>query len=159
MLRAAWDGYERAWVVGAEERSDVATLLAGEQVHYAYSPAARSVKNLLRNLALAGRLLRRLRPRVVLTTGAAVAVPFAWMARLRRIPVAYVESLARAERPSLSCRLVAPSPTASTFNGPSPEPPYRVRAMRAPWSGAAGPTAGGDVRASGVDRWSRVPGR
>lgn len=108
MLRAAWDGYERAWVVGAEERSDVATLLAGEQVHYAYSPAARSVKNLLRNLALAGRLLRRLRPRVVLTTGAAVAVPFAWMARLRRIPVAYVESLARAERPSLSCRLVAP---------------------------------------------------
>ena len=29
-------------------------------------------------------------------------------ARLRGIPVVYVESLARAERPSLSCRLVAP---------------------------------------------------
>ena len=37
-----------------------------------------------------------------------MAVPFAWAARLRGIPVVYVESLARAERPSLSCRLIAP---------------------------------------------------
>jgi beta-1,4-N-acetylglucosaminyltransferase len=107
-LREAWAGYRSAWVVASHEGSDVASLLAGERVHFAHSPASRSLKNLVRNLLLANRLLRRLRPKVVLTTGAAVAVPFAWVARLRRVPVVYVESLARAERPSLSCRLVAP---------------------------------------------------
>jgi beta-1,4-N-acetylglucosaminyltransferase len=107
-LREAWAGCRSAWVVASHGGSDVESLLADERVHLAHSPANRSVKNLVRNLLLANRLLRRLRPKVVLTTGAAVAVPFAWVARLRRVPVVYVESLARAERPSLSCRLVAP---------------------------------------------------
>ena len=107
-LRSAWEGYERAWVVASHEGSDVASLLSGERVRFAHSPAARSARNLVRNLVLARRVLKELRPRVVVTTGAAVAVPFAWTARLQGIPVAYVESLARAERPSLSCRLVAP---------------------------------------------------
>ena len=107
-LRDAWEGYERAWVVATHEGSDVASLLGGERVLRAHSPAARSGRNLVRNLLLARRLLRELRPRAVLTTGAAVAVPFAWAARLNGIPVTYVESLARSERPSLSCRLVAP---------------------------------------------------
>ncbi len=55
----------------------------GERVHFAHSPANRSLKNLVRNLVLALAAARPLRPQVVLTTGAAVAVPFAWMARLR----------------------------------------------------------------------------
>lgn len=107
-LREAWAGHAHAWVVASHEGSDVDSLLAGESVHFAHSPANRSVKNLVRNLVLAYRLLGRLQPRVVLTTGAAVAVPFAWIARLRGVPVVYIESLARADRPSLSCRLVAP---------------------------------------------------
>ena len=107
-LRDAWAGYRRAWVVASHEGSDVSSLLAQETLYYAHSPASRSLKNLLRNALLANRVLRTLQPKVVLTTGAAVAVPFAWVARARRIPVVYVESLARAEKPSLSCRLVAP---------------------------------------------------
>ena len=50
-------------------------------------PPNRSVKNLVRNLLLARRLLQR--PSAAasfLTTGAAVAVPFAWVARLRGVP-------------------------------------------------------------------------
>lgn len=108
-LRDAWAGQSNAWVVASHGGSDVDTLLAGERVHLAYSPAARSPRNLVRNLLLARRLLRRLRPRVLMTTGAAVAVPFVWMARARGIPVAYVETLARSEKPSLSCRLAAPA--------------------------------------------------
>jgi UDP-N-acetylglucosamine:LPS N-acetylglucosamine transferase len=108
MLREAWSGYRSAWVVASHEGSDVASLLEHDEVHLAFSPAARSLKNLARNLLLARRLLRRLEPKVVVTTGAAVAVPFAWMARLHGVPVVYVESLARSDRPSLSCRLVAP---------------------------------------------------
>ena len=44
----------------------------------------------------------------MLTTGAGVAVPFAWVARLRGASVVYVESLARIEGPSLTYRLIAP---------------------------------------------------
>jgi len=108
-LREAWEGYRHAWVVGSHHGPDIEALLAGEEVHLAHSPAARSLKKLVLNLRLAWRLVGRLRPRVLITTGAAVAVPFVWIARLRGVRVAYVESLARASRPSLSCRLAAPA--------------------------------------------------
>jgi UDP-N-acetylglucosamine:LPS N-acetylglucosamine transferase len=107
-LDAAWAGYRRAWVVASHGATDVASLLADEIVHEAYGPAQRSLKNLVRNLVLAWRLIGRLQPAVLVTTGAAVAVPFAWIARLRGTRVIYVESLARVTGPSLSCRLVAP---------------------------------------------------
>jgi UDP-N-acetylglucosamine:LPS N-acetylglucosamine transferase len=45
---------------------------------------------------------------VVITTGSAVAVPFAWLGRLAGAQIVFVESLARTETPSLTCRLVAP---------------------------------------------------
>jgi hypothetical protein len=44
----------------------------------------------------------------VLTTGAGVAVPFAWLGRVYGARVVYVESFTRIEGPSLSCRMIAP---------------------------------------------------
>ncbi|MBE2320243.1 UDP-N-acetylglucosamine--LPS N-acetylglucosamine transferase [Solirubrobacter sp. CPCC 204708] len=107
-LRQAWSEYDHAWVVGSHGGGDVESLLEGERLFYAHSPAARSLKNAVRNVLLARRLIKRLRPQVLVTTGAAVAVPFAWVARAHGVRVAYVETLARAERPSLSCRLARP---------------------------------------------------
>ncbi len=75
---------------------------------FAHGPTNRSVKNLLRNVVVAWRVVREVRPEVVLTTGAGIAVPFAWMARLRGSKVVYVESLARIDGPSLTYRLIAP---------------------------------------------------
>jgi UDP-N-acetylglucosamine:LPS N-acetylglucosamine transferase len=103
-LDPAWRGFRHAWVT--HERSDSRSLLKGERVYYGYMPTTRSLKNFVRNIWLASRILRLTQPRVVLTTGAALAVPFAWLARLRRIDVVYVESFARIEAPSLSCKLV-----------------------------------------------------
>jgi UDP-N-acetylglucosamine:LPS N-acetylglucosamine transferase len=105
-LRGVWNAYSHVWVTF--DKSDSRSLLGGEPVVYAYSPTNRSVKNLIRNLSLAWRTLHRTRPRVMLTTGAGVAVPFAWMARLRGVDVVYIESFTRIEGPSLSCRLIAP---------------------------------------------------
>jgi UDP-N-acetylglucosamine:LPS N-acetylglucosamine transferase len=105
-LRPAWESYSHVWVTF--DKSDARSLLKDERVVYAHSPTNRSVKNLLRNTVVAWRTLREVRPRIVLTTGAGVAVPFALVARLRRVPVVYVESFTRIERPSLTCRLVAP---------------------------------------------------
>jgi beta-1,4-N-acetylglucosaminyltransferase len=105
------------WVT--HRREDARTLLAAEEVVFAHGPTTRNIPSLLRNLLLAWRTVHRLKPRVVLTTGAGVAVPFAWIARLRGAKVVYVESLTRIYRPSLSCRLIAP--VASRIYGQWPE--------------------------------------
>jgi len=109
LLRAAWEGrgLRTAWVT--LDREDAQTLLADEDVIYAFGPTTRNVRNLVRNVRLAWRVLRTHRPRVILTTGAGVSVPFAWAGRLLGVPTVYVESLTRIRRPSLSCRLVLPA--------------------------------------------------
>ena len=106
-LRAAWEGLPRVWV--SFDKPDVRSLLRDEpEVHFAHGPTNRRLDNLVRNLVLAHRLVRRVRPAAVLTTGAGVAVPFAWVARARRIPVVYVESVTRISELSLSGRMIAP---------------------------------------------------
>jgi UDP-N-acetylglucosamine:LPS N-acetylglucosamine transferase len=105
-LRPVWEPRRRLWVT--HDKSDAASLLLEERVVHAHSPTTRNIPNLLRNLVLAWRVISRERPRMVLTTGAGVAVPFAWLARLRGARVVYVESITRTEALSLSARLVAP---------------------------------------------------
>jgi UDP-N-acetylglucosamine:LPS N-acetylglucosamine transferase len=105
-LKDAWEGLSRVWV--CDDASDARSLLESERVVYAHGPPNRSPRNILRNVLLAVRLVARERPRVVVTTGAGTAVPFAWAARLTGARVVYVESLSRIERPSLACRLIAP---------------------------------------------------
>ena len=105
-LESAWSGFSRVWVTF--DKSDARSLLRDEQVLYAYGPTNRSIKNLLRNLGVAWRTVRRVRPEVVLTTGAGIAVPFAWVGRLYGARVVYVESLTRITGPSLSYRLIRP---------------------------------------------------
>jgi UDP-N-acetylglucosamine:LPS N-acetylglucosamine transferase len=105
-LCEAWQGFSRAWVTF--DKSDARSLLADERLFVAHGPTNRSIKNLLRNLGVAWRVLQVTRPKVVVTTGAGVAVPFAWLARLHGASVVYVESLSRIDEPSLSYRLIAP---------------------------------------------------
>jgi beta-1,4-N-acetylglucosaminyltransferase len=130
-LRGAWGEFSRVWVTF--DKGDARSLLAEERVVFAHGPTNRNfgllaAKNLLRNLAAALHLLRAVRPRVVLTTGAGVAVPFAWIGRLLGARVVYVESLTRIERPSLSCRLIAP--VASRIYAQWPELPEAVPKAR-----------------------------
>jgi beta-1,4-N-acetylglucosaminyltransferase len=105
-LTSAWSDLSRAWV--SFDKPDVASLLVGEDVFFAYGPTNRNIPNLLRNLRLAWRLIRRLRPAVLVSTGAGIAVPFAWVTWLFGGRVIYVESMARIDGPSLSCRLISP---------------------------------------------------
>lgn len=105
-LRAAWEPYERVWVTF--DKSDARSLLASERVVHAHGPTNRNLPNFLRNVRLAARLLRAERPSAILTTGAGVAVPFAWIGRALRIPTIYVESVTRIDDLSLSARLIAP---------------------------------------------------
>ena len=105
-LRPAWEAYERVWV--AFDKSDTRSLLADQRVIHAHGPTNRNVRNLLRNLALARRVIRSERPSAILTTGAGLAVPFAWIGRIYGVPTVYVESLTRIDELSMSARLISP---------------------------------------------------
>jgi UDP-N-acetylglucosamine:LPS N-acetylglucosamine transferase len=105
-LEPAWNDLEREWVTISG--ADSTQLLAGERVIYAYGPTPRSIRNLLRNVWLADCTVRRFDPDVILSTGAAIAVPFFLVGRLRRKRLVYVESFTRITRPGLTGRLVYP---------------------------------------------------
>jgi beta-1,4-N-acetylglucosaminyltransferase len=105
-LREAWEPFHRMWVTF--DKSDSRSLLRDERVLHAFGPTNRNIPNLLRNLRLAFGVLRRERPSAILTTGAGVAVPFAWIGKLLGIPTIYVESVTRIEGLSLSGRMIRP---------------------------------------------------
>jgi UDP-N-acetylglucosamine:LPS N-acetylglucosamine transferase len=106
-LRHVWDEYPRAWVT--LDKSDARSLLEGERVIFAHGPTERNLGNLARNLVLAASVIRGLRPAVIITTGAALAVPFAWVGRLYGARIVFIESLSRITEPSLALRLSAPA--------------------------------------------------
>jgi UDP-N-acetylglucosamine:LPS N-acetylglucosamine transferase len=110
------------------DKSDVRSLLADERVVFAHGPTNRHVGNLFRNLRLAWKVVALARPKVIITTGAGVAVPFAWVGRLRGARVVYIESFTRIDRPSLSCRMI--SPVAHRVYVQWPELARRVRGAR-----------------------------
>jgi beta-1,4-N-acetylglucosaminyltransferase len=105
-LRDAWSGFPTVWV--SNDKEDARSLLAGEAAHFLPGPYSRNIRSLLANLSLAVRLVLRERPSAVLTTGADIAVPFAWVGRLLGARVVYVESFTRIKTVSLSCRLIKP---------------------------------------------------
>lgn len=105
-LSDAFADRERVWVTF--DKADARSLLRGERVVHAFGPTNRNIPNTLRNLKLAWSVVRRVRPGAMVSTGAGVAVPFAWVARLHGIPVIFVESLTRIESLSLSGRMIRP---------------------------------------------------
>ena len=105
-MEPAWDGFRRSWV--SLRAADTEHLLADEAVVWGCGPTNRSFPNLIRNSRLAWATIRRLRPDAVISTGAALAVPFLFVARLHGCRAVYVESFTRTEGLSLSGRIVYP---------------------------------------------------
>jgi beta-1,4-N-acetylglucosaminyltransferase len=105
-LRPWWEKHDRFWVTF--DMPDSRSLLGGEQVVWAYHPTTRNVRNLLRNLRLAWRILRSARPDLVVSTGAGVAFPFFVVARLLGIKTTYVEVYDRIDLATFTGRLCYP---------------------------------------------------
>lgn len=99
-------GRERSWVTF--DTPDARSSLEGEDVVYAYYPTTRNIPNLLRNTALAFRLVRRHRPATIISTGAGVALPFFVLGRLLRIQTVYVEVYDRVDTATMTGRLCRP---------------------------------------------------
>ncbi len=105
-LGPAWRDAEITWVT--LKGADVDRLLEGQDVVLGHGPTNRSLSKLVRNTALAWRVVRRTRPDAILSTGAALALPFFVIGKLHRARLVYVESLTRTESLSLTGRLVYP---------------------------------------------------
>ncbi len=104
-----WSGKSRVWV--APPTPDVDDRLSGERVVHSHHPTTRNLGNAIRNLVLAFSVLRRLRPGVVVSAGAGVAVPFFFVAWLLRIPTVFIEVYDRIDSATLTGRLCGPFTT------------------------------------------------
>jgi UDP-N-acetylglucosamine:LPS N-acetylglucosamine transferase len=105
-LEPWWRRHQRTWVTF--RTPDAVSLLEGERNVWAFHPTTRNLPNLLRNLRLAWKLLRRDRPDVVVSDGAGVALPFFVVARILWIRTVYLEVYDRIDDPSLTGRLCYP---------------------------------------------------
>ncbi len=98
--------HERSWV--SFDLVSVRSLLEFERVRFAFTPTTRNIPNLIRNLALAARLMYKERPDVIVSTGAGVAVPFFWLSRLFGTVTVYVEVYDRIDLVTMTARLIRP---------------------------------------------------
>ncbi|MCH2112690.1 MAG: UDP-N-acetylglucosamine transferase subunit ALG14 [Planctomycetes bacterium] len=105
-LRNAWAEHDRFFVTFPLQ--DAQSMLDGERVFWAHHPTNRSLKNLLRNFWLAWRILRKEKPDAVISTGAGVAVPFIWVAKLLGIRTAYLECITRIHTVSTAGKMILP---------------------------------------------------
>lgn len=95
---------DRFWVTFDKE--DANTALRGERVYHCYFPTNRNVRNTVRNAALAIRVLRQERPDLIISSGAAIAVPFFVIGKFLGAKTVYVEVFDRVDAPTLTGRLV-----------------------------------------------------
>lgn len=94
----------RFWITARTPQTEA--LLAGERVDWV--PEVRSREGLRATLSLgrAFRILRDRRPQHLVSTGAALSVPYMVVARALRVPVTYVESATRLSAPSQTGRIM-----------------------------------------------------
>ena len=104
---------ERFWITAKTYQTE--TLLAGEDVAWVPEVKSREGHRALRSLALAWRIMRSRQPRLVVSTGSALTVPYMVAARARRVPVTYVESATRMSAPSLTGQIAEKVPGIATF--------------------------------------------
>ena len=102
------DRSERHWVVARHIQTE--DRLAGEEVTWSPLVQSREYGKAVRNLRFAMALHRRLRPRLLVSTGAAQAAPHLVAAARSRTPIVYAESVARLDGPSITGRLAASLP-------------------------------------------------
>ena len=105
-LKSWYGEHERLWVTF--ELPDAVSLLGDEAVVWGHYPTTRNLPNLWRNTRLAVREIRRMRPTVVVSSGAAIAVPFFWVAKLFGAKTVYLEVIDRIDTRTMTARLVSP---------------------------------------------------
>ena len=106
MLKPFLENKDRFWVTF--DKQDARSLLKGEKVYSCYYPTNRNIKNLLKNTAVAWKVLRKERPDLIISSGAAVAVPFFYLGKLLGAKLIYIEVFDRIDKPTMTGKMVYP---------------------------------------------------
>lgn len=106
MLKPFWSEHDRFWVTFPKE--DAKSILRNEKMYPCYYPTNRNIKNLIKNTILAWKILRKEKPDLIVSSGAAVAVPFFYLGKLLGIKLIYIEVFDRVDKSTLTGRLVYP---------------------------------------------------
>ena len=106
LLKKLWSKEDRFWVTFDKE--DARSILKNEITYNCYFPTNRNLKNLIKNTFLAIRILNKERPDVIISSGAAVAVPFFYVGKLFGAKTVYIEVFDRINKPTVTGRIVYP---------------------------------------------------
>lgn len=106
LLKPFWKDKERFWVTFDKE--DAISILEDEIFYPCHYPTNRNLKNLVKNTILAFNILRKERPDVIVSSGAAVAVPFFYLGKIFGAKTVYIEVFDRIDAPTMTGKLVYP---------------------------------------------------
>ena len=106
LLKKFWENEDRFWVTF--DKTDAKSILKEERFYPCYYPTNRNVKNTIKNTILAFKILRKEKPDLIISSGAAVAVPFFWLGKLFGTKTVYIEIFDRIDKPTLTGKLVYP---------------------------------------------------
>ena len=82
MLKDFWKDKERFWVTF--DKMDANSILKSEKKYNCYYPTNRNIKNLIKNTFLAIKILCKEKSYLIISSGAAVAVPFFYIGKIMR---------------------------------------------------------------------------
>lgn len=101
LLKDFWKDHDRFWV--SFDKEDANSALEGERLYHCHYPTNRNIWNLIRNTFLAWKLLRKERPDIIISSGAAIAMPFFWLGkRFFKCKCVYIEVYDRMDATTLS---------------------------------------------------------
>lgn len=106
MLKPFWQDKKRFWVTFDKE--DARSKLENEKMYTCYYPTNRNLIALLKNTFLAIKVLYKERPDLIISSGAAVAVPFFYIGKLIGAKLIYIEVFDRYNKPTMTGKLVYP---------------------------------------------------
>lgn len=106
MLKPFWYNKERFWVTFDKE--DARSLLKDEKMYSCYYPTNRSLKALIKNTIIALKVLIKEKPDLIISSGAAVAVPFFYLGKLFGAKLIYIEVFDRIDKPTMTGKIVYP---------------------------------------------------
>lgn len=106
MLKDFWKDKKRFWVTF--DKKDAQSILKEEKKYYCYYPTNRNIINLIKNTFLAIKVLKKEKPDLIISSGAAVAVPFFYIGKLMGAKTVYIEVFDRIDKSTLTGKLVYP---------------------------------------------------
>ena len=104
MLKPFWKDKNHFWVTFDKE--DARSLLEGEKMYPCYYPTNRSIKALIKNTKIAWKVLHKEKPDLIISCGAAVAVPFFYIGKMMGAKLVYIEVFDRIDKPTMTGKMV-----------------------------------------------------